>query len=113
MKYVIDLDGTICVEKEKGTPFTEYANVEPKPDVINKINELHDNGHEIIISTARHMLSTNGDVGTIMMRIGEITLSWLRKNNVKYDKIYFQKPYGDFYVDDKSMSINAFLDEEV
>ena len=38
-------------------------------------------------------------------------IDWLKKNNVPYDEIYFNKPwgFGDLnYIDDKFLSIEAF-----
>jgi hypothetical protein len=49
------------------------------------------------------MVTQNNDEGKVIQNIGEITLKWLRENNVKYDSIKFGKNYGLFYVDDKSI----------
>ena len=43
MKYVIDIDGTIC--KEVG----EVIGREPYMDRIEKINKLYDEGHTIFL----------------------------------------------------------------
>lgn len=106
--HCFDLDGTICEEKKKGTPYTEYANVEPFQDVIDYINELYDNGNKIIIFTARHMVSTNGDLDKIIDRVGKITEDWLSKHNVKYHELKFGKIYADYYYDDKAINIIKF-----
>lgn len=108
-RYVFDLDGTICEEKDKKLPYEHYKFVKPIPEMIEYINKLYDDGNYIIISTARHMGTTNGNIGLINARVGKITLDWLENNNVKYHEISFGKPYADFYVDDKSTSIGTFL----
>lgn len=113
MILVFDLDGTICEEKPKGTPYAAYADVQPKRKMIEKIREYHDAGHKIIIHTARHMVSTNGDLKMIEERVGKITRDWLEKNNVPYDELIFGKPYGDMYIDDKAMQLDQFLLEEM
>ena len=51
MKYVIDIDGTIC--KEVG----EVIGREPYMDRIAKINKLYDEGHTIVFYTARGLKS--------------------------------------------------------
>lgn len=110
-RYVFDLDGTICEEKQKGTPYLDYKNVKPIPEVIERINALHEQGDYIIINTARHMNSTGGNIGLINARVAKITIDWLDNNNVSYDEVLFGKPYGDFYVDDKAMGIGSFLEK--
>ncbi len=45
MKYVIDIDGTICKEVGK------VIGREPYMDRIEKINKLYDNGHTIVYYT--------------------------------------------------------------
>ena len=44
MKYVIDIDGTICDRSECG----DYDTSIPKLDRIAKINKLYDEGNQII-----------------------------------------------------------------
>lgn len=110
-RYVFDLDGTICEEKQPGTPLENYKFLQPKKDIVAYINRLHDNGNYIIINTARHMNSTGGNIGKINAKVGKITLDWLEAVGVKYDEIFFGKPRADFYVDDRAMSIDLFLEK--
>ena len=46
--YCFDIDNTICITKG-----TDYENSKPRYDQINKINKLHNEGHEIVYWTAR------------------------------------------------------------
>ena len=59
MKYVIDIDGTIC--KEVIIPDSggkkDYANHIPMYDRIAKVNALYDAGHTIKYMTARGCVS--------------------------------------------------------
>ena len=57
MKYVIDIDGTICNEVLKPDGKKDYALHEPMPDRIAKINKLYDQGHTIKYMTARGAVS--------------------------------------------------------
>jgi len=100
MRIVIDLDGVICSLKHPGE---SYRDVRPNLAIIKMLRGLKDDGHYIIINTARHMRSCEGNVGKVVARVGEITLKWLRKYNVPFDEINFGKPYADIYIDDMNV----------
>lgn len=97
---VYDLDGTLCTVREPDDIY--YERVKPIPEMIEQLNKFHDEGYKIVIETARNMVTQNNDVGKVIKNIGEITLKWLRDNNVKYDSIKFGKEYGIIYIDDKA-----------
>ena len=109
--FVFDLDGTLCQEKPSDLSYDQYVYVKPYVNMVNYVNKLYDDGHYIIINTARHMKSTGGNVGLINQRVGKITLDWLKKHHVKYHEVSFGKPYADYYVDDKAMDIGTFLEK--
>ena len=96
MRIVFDLDGVICELKK---PSESYADVIPKNDVIEKMRNLRKDGHYLIIHTARHMRTCNGDVSKVIEKIGKVTEYWLKKWNVPYDELIFGKPYADMYID--------------
>ena len=52
MRYVIDIDGTICYP---GKGEGRYTDATPIPERIRMINDLYTEGHEIIYHTARGM----------------------------------------------------------
>ena len=54
MKYVVDIDGTICTKlcELKGE---DYKDSFPLKERIDKVNALYDKGHKIIYMTARGM----------------------------------------------------------
>ena len=87
MTYVIDFDGTICLEKEK-----------PNTPLIEKINSLFDGGDTILINSS-----------AAWRRYGQIT-GWLKENQVKYHDLILGRPWGDFYVDDKMLSLKEFTE---
>ncbi|MFD2673352.1 5' nucleotidase, NT5C type [Marinicrinis sediminis] len=97
MRIVIDLDGTICKLRR---PDQDYADVEPIAGAIHTICQLKEEGHEIIIYTARNMRTQQGNVGRVLAHVGDITLSWLDRHGIPYDEIVFGKPYGHVYIDD-------------
>ena len=48
MIIYVDIDNTIC-----NTENSDYHNSKPRQEQIDKINKLHDEGHEIVYWTAR------------------------------------------------------------
>jgi capsule biosynthesis phosphatase len=97
MRIVFDLDGVICELKK---PSESYSEVIPKKKVIQKMRNLKDDGHYLIIHTGRHMRTCDGDVAKVIEKIGKITKEWLEKWQVPYDELVFGKPYADMYIDD-------------
>ena len=57
------------------------------------------------------MLTHKGNLENILTDVEDLTINWLKKHDVKYSEIVFGKPYADFYVDDKSMSLENFIIE--
>ena len=112
MRIVFDLDGVICELKK---PSQSYADVIPKNDVIEKMREMKEEGHYLIIHTGRHMRTCNGNVSIVIEKIGKITEDWLQKWNVPYDELIFGKPYADIYIDDLGIefSTKEKLDEKI
>ena len=96
MRIVIDLDGTISELKKTGQ---EYSDVRVNKNAIAKIRALKEAGHYIILQTARHMKSCDGDQGKVFARIGKQTLDWIALHEIPHDEIYFGKPYADVYLD--------------
>ena len=88
MRFIIDIDGTICSQEK------DYNDAEPFLNVIERINFLYDQGEEIIMFTAR------GTETEIDWR--EVTEKQFKKWGLKYHQLIFGKPAGDIYVDDRS-----------
>ncbi len=104
MRIVFDLDGVICELKK---PLESYADVIPKNDVIEKMRDLKEDGHYLIIHTGRHMRTCDGDVSKVIEKIGKITEDWLEKWKVPYDELIFGKPYADIYIDDLGIEFST------
>jgi peptidase E len=90
MKYIIDIDGTICSQMSSG----EYENAQPYMDRIEHINKLFNDGNEIVYWTARGMHS-NKDYS-------ELTEKQLKLWGCKYTELKMNKPSYDVWVDDKA-----------
>ncbi len=100
MRICIDIDGVICHIKNKNQ---SYVDVEPIEGASEKIKALKDNGHYIILHTARRMKTHKGNVGSVISDIGKITIDWLEKYEIPYDEIYFGKPWANIYIDDNAL----------
>ena len=104
MRIVFDLDGVICELKK---PSENYSDVSPKQDVIEKMKNFKKDGHYLIIQTARHMRTCEGNVSQVIEKIGKITEDWLKKWQVPYDELIFGKPYADLYIDDLGIEFST------
>jgi capsule biosynthesis phosphatase len=102
-RFCIDIDGVVCTIKTKEET---YADVMPIEGAIENINKLYEEGHYIILYTARHMKTCEGNVGKIINRVGGITIEWLKRYGVKYHELYFGKPWAHIYIDDNAFRLN-------
>ena len=106
---VLDVDGTICPIKKD---HEQYADLEPFPDMLEKIRAYREEGFYIILLTSRNMNSYDGNIGLINANTAGTMLSWLERHNIPYDEIHYGKPWpgkDGFYVDDKAVRPDEFL----
>ena len=96
MKYVYDLDGTLCT-----LTGGDYEKAEPIQEQIDVLNKLYELGHEIVIFTARG--STTGTDHY------ELTAKQLKRWGVKHHSLRLGKESADFYIDDKAVHPDEFL----
>ena len=98
MNYCFDLDGTICNTPIKDDK-PDYLDSNPIPFMVEQVNQLFDEGHRIIIMTARGRGS------------GKNWTDWTTKQldmwGVKYHELepMFHKPTADLFVDDKGINV--------
>jgi hypothetical protein len=97
MKYMIDIDGTICTL----TVNSNYVYAEPFVNRIAHFNDLYDQGHEIHYWTARG--------GTTGKDWSELTKKQLAEWNVKYTSVSFKKPSYDIWIDDKAHNVDNYF----
>lgn len=91
MTYCFDIDGTLCTNTNG-----DYSRAEPFRDVINRLDRLYDQGHRILLYTAR------GATTGIDWR--ETTERQLKEWNVHYHELHMGKPTADVYIDDKAVN---------
>ena len=90
MQLIIDLDGTICTEEKM---FSRSLS-QPILKAVESVNQLFDEGHIIIIYSARLWIEF------------EMTTHWLKTNGVKYHQLVMGKPQGDVWIDDRALQFD-------
>ncbi len=101
MKYIVDIDGTICTVSLTDDGDVDYTKSSPMMDRIKKINDLYDQGHEITYWTARG--SASG------IDRSEMTKKQLSEWGVKYHDLKFYKPVYDIWIDDKAINSEVYF----
>lgn len=104
---VCDIDDTISFTTDR-----DWENATPNMALIAKLNSLYDNGWEINYYTARGTLSCKTREDASSKYRFDIEL-WFKKNNVKYNKLSFDKPLASYYIDDKAITPEGFLDLDI
>ena len=75
------------------------------------VEAYRDMGFEIVIFTARNMLTHQGEIGKINVHTLPIVLDWLNRHEVPYDQVIVGKPWcgtNGFYVDDRAIRPDEF-----
>ena len=100
MIFCFDIDGTICTNTDG-----DYENAEPFSEVVDRINELAEHGHHILLHTAR------GFTTGIDWRA--VTEQQMARWGVRYESLIMGKPTADVYVDDKAVNLVDWLRDGV
>ncbi len=95
--YCFDLDGTLC-----RTDGSNYEQSTPIIERIQVVNKLYEEGHQIIIFTARGSLT--GIDWT------EVTNGQLYSWGIRHHRLLLGKPTADIYIDDKGIKDSDFFD---
>ena len=103
MIYCFDLDGTLCSQQD-----LDYENALPFIKRVKHVNDLYDDGHTIIIDTARGSGATKGKAWT------EITEKQLEAWGVKYHDLRVGVKFSaDVYIDDKADNADNYFEKYV
>ena len=92
--FVFDIDGVIATI----TPGNDYNLAKPMKETIQIINKLYEQGHEIVLFTAR---GSKTDIDW-----SKLTKKQMDDWGVKRHKLKLGKPAADYYIDDKLISLN-------
>jgi hypothetical protein len=105
LRICFDLDNTLVTYPEVPN---DYSTVKPIVKNIDLLRQFKDQGHEIIIYTARRMATHNHNVGKVIKDIALTTIEKLEELNIEYDELIFGKPLADIYIDDRA--VNPYSD---
>lgn len=110
LRFCFDLDHTLVSE-----PWYpgKYNTCRPINDNIKLLRQLKQQGHYIIISTARRMRTHAGNVGAVIADIGQSTMEQLAEMGIEYDELHFGKPHADYYIDDKAVNAHESLEKQL
>ena len=100
MNIYVDIDETICVSPED----RNYANANPIPERIDRINKLYDEGNRIVYWTARGTVSGIDWV--------KVTMNQFKEWGVKYHQVKFNKPAYDLFIDDKNINSETYFSDK-
>lgn len=89
---MIDLDGVISSEER----VFERGLATPLPGAKESLEKLRDQGHTIVIYTAR---------GWAEYRM---TKDWLDRHGMHYDAIHMGKPIAHVWIDDRAVRFNGW-----
>lgn len=106
-RLVVDIDDTISFTLNR-----DFNNAKPNLPLIKKLNSLYDSGTEICYVTARGSLSCNSREEARKKYESDI-LDWFARNNVKYTLLSFDKLLADYYIDDKGITPDEFLNLDI
>jgi hypothetical protein len=98
MKIAFDLDNTVITQ---GSPDLDYKDSLIKRDMVNIVNKLYDEGHEIYFFTARHF------------KHFKYTKEFLDQCNFRYTGLVMNKISCDLYVDDKGFRWDDSKDKQL
>lgn len=102
MRYVFDLDNTLCDTKKDENGNWDYLGAEPFRDRIDIVNKLFDEGNYIIVETARGCVSKKNWY--------EKTYNQLISFGLKFNELRTGIKFNsDFFIDDKAINSEIFF----
>ena len=102
---VVDFDDTIAFTTKR-----DWYNALPNQPLIDKLNDLYKKGWDIHIVTARGSLSCKNREDAEKTYRPQIE-DWLDNNRVSYTSLCFQKKLGLYYIDDKGITPDDFVEK--
>ena len=104
MTYVFDIDNTLCYTND-----SDYENSTPREERIKKVNALYDEGHIILLQTARGMGRSGNSQEFAIETFYDFTKQQVTGWGIKHHGLFLGKAAGDIYVDDKGCKDQDFF----
>lgn len=102
----VDLDDVICHRsgEYEHLGVNKYDFCVANVDMVCVVNSLYDDGHHIVIYTARGMSQFEGDVETVRNQLFDKTTRQLEEWQVRYHELVMGKIHYDLLIDDKALN---------
>ena len=102
MRYCFDIDNTICHTGVLPNGKPDYYGSTPFPYMVERVNQLYDEGHYIIFQTARGRESRIDHT--------ELVTKQLDYWGFKYHELepMFHKPHAHIFIDDKGIDVEEW-----
>jgi hypothetical protein len=96
-RICFDIDGVLCTQTQG-----DYENATPDLSMIALVNRLYDEGHTIVLHTARYMNRCGQDPAAAKAMGYAPTSAQLEGWGVRFHELHLGKPSYDFVVDDRA-----------
>ena len=106
-RIILDFDDTLAFTTNR-----DFKNAKPNKELIEKSNALYRDGWQIDIFTARGSLSCKNRKEAQEKYKPEM-VKWLLRHDVLYHNISFNKPLAAYYIDDKGITPEDFINTEI
>ena len=106
-RIILDFDDTLAFTTNR-----DFKNAKPNKELIEKSNALYRDGWQIDILTARGSLSCKTRKEAELKYKPEM-VKWLLRHDVLYHNISFNKPLAAYYIDDKGITPEDFINTEI
>lgn len=103
MVIIIDFDGTLALGDT-----SDINKMSPNLKLVSLINQMYNDGNTIKIVTARGCKSCS-NIKERNKKYYNIISKWLKKHNINYHELSFNKEYADVYIDDRGYNIKDTL----
>lgn len=102
---IVDFDDTLAITLNR-----DWENAKPNQPLIDKLVQLKGSGWTVHVVTARGQLSCKGDSDAADKKYRTQIEKWLDTHGVPYDSLSFQKKLGAYYIDDKGITPEDFIE---
>ena len=106
-RIVVDFDDTLAFHQNR-----KFDQALPNKPLITKLNKLHADGWQIDIFTARGSISCKNREDA-RDKYETNMLKWLNKHKVKFNMRSFDKPLATYYIDDKGIMPEDFIEVDI
>ena len=103
---VTDVDDTILFTENR-----DYANSRPNQPVIDGLRKLKESGWKIVLMSARGMGRSEGNIELVRVEVLAEIERFVEKYDVPCHEIVLAKPFANYYVDDKALRPEEFVEK--